>query len=302
MYLDYFELNEFPFTLTPNTKFFCTLSTHSEALNVINVSLENGEGFIKIIGEVGTGKTLLCRKLLNSLDAEKYISVYIVNPNLDCSAFYEAILKELGVPYNKKTDQHELLLALSDKLLSLYKSNKHVIVIVDEAQGLPDKTLEALRLLSNIETESSKLLHIVLFGQPELEVRLNKPKLRQLKQRIAFSYQLRRLNLREIEDYLHFRLKTAGFNYNRLFTRAAHKLLFTASTGIPRLINVLCHKALLAAYGYGEKRITAKTMLLAIKDTNGIFNMLKKRLGAYIVLAVLFLILGIEIFVVLRNM
>lgn len=302
MYLDHFELAEFPFTLTPNTRFFCTLPTYGEALNVINISLENGEGFIKVIGEVGTGKTLLCRKLLNSLDPEKYVSVYIINPDLDCRALYEAILIELEVPCDRSMDQHELLALLSAKLILLYKNHKHVVVFIDEAQGLPNKTLEALRLLSNVETESSKLLHIVLFGQPELETRLNKPKLRQLKQRITFSYYLRCLNLLEVEDYIYSRLRTAGYKHNHLFSQMAHKLLFKASAGIPRLINILCHKALLAAYGYGETTITARAMLVAIKDTDGIFNLLKKRFGAYIVLVSLFLILGIELFFTLRRM
>lgn len=300
MYLEYFELNEFPFTLTPNTGFYCALPSYNNAINLIKLSLENGEGFIKIIGEVGTGKTLLCRKILNELDPTKYVTAYIANPNLDHATLYEAIIAELGIPYLPKTKQHELLKILNNKLLELYQQNKHVVVVIDEAQVLADKLLEAIRLLSNLETESSKLLHIVLFGQPELDNRLKKVKLRQLRQRIAFSYYLTPLTQAELNDYIYHRLKAAGYKYGSLFSKTAHKLIFKATNGTPRLVNVLCHKALLACYGYGKNKVTVKSVLLAIKDTESSLSIVGKHLIYGSVLFILIATLGIEAYYALR--
>lgn len=280
MYLEYFGLNEFPFALTPNTDFYCNLLSHQEALDVALVAIKNGEGFTKIIGEVGTGKTLLCRKLLKALEPDKkYVTAYILNPNIDCVGLYETLAKELGVTIKaKKITQNSLLKLLTDKLLDIYKEGKMVVVLIDEAQALPKDTLESLRLLSNLETESKKLLHMVLFGQPELDEHLEEDNLRQLKQRITFSYYLKPLKRHELEDYINNRLLKAGYkNYGSLFSKKICDVLFRASNGIPRLINVLCHKALLAAYGFGEKKVSTKSMVLAIKDTESTKSFLKKR-------------------------
>lgn len=269
MYLNHFGFKQFPFALTPSLQFFCNLESYREALDVIMVSLSNGEGFVKITGEIGTGKTLLCRKLLDSLD-DKYISAYILNPTLDCFNLQKAIVRELGISFPDNIDQHSLLNLFTNKLIELHQANKRVIIIIDEAQVLSDDALEGLRLLSNLETESSKLIQIVLFGQPELEKRLQQPQLRQLKQRIVFSYHLNTLQPNELSAYLHFRLATAGFisTYDALFSSKAIKLLFKASRGIPRLINILCHKALLISYGYNKNRIDTREMQLAIQDTD----------------------------------
>ena len=299
MYLEYFGLNEFPFALTPNCSFYCSLTSHQEALDVLKYSIKNGEGFIKIIGEVGTGKTLLCRKLLSIFEVDaNYATAYVVNPNLDSYGLYEALANELGVETKtKKTKQNELLGILNERLLELYKQNKKVVVFIDEAQVIPFKTLESLRLLSNLETESTKLLQMVLFGQPELNQRLAKNELRQLNQRIAFSYNLRPLKRSELDEYILHRLKVAGYNsYSSLFTKKACDLLFRASRGIPRLINILCHKSLLATYGYNYKKVNFKSMLLAVKDTESAYSALKKNVYYLLLLAVLVLEIAVIFF------
>lgn len=267
MYLEHFNFKELPFSLTPNVGFFCQLKGHQEALNVLLFSLRSGEGFIKIIGEVGSGKTLLCRKLLDSL-GDNYVTAYIPNPDLNPLELRKALARELGVEFTALQDQHELLTLLNNKLLELHISGKRIAVIIDEAQALPLDSLEAVRLLTNLETQNTKLLQVVLFGQPELDQHINKPNLRQLKQRITFSYYLPLLSRDDMDTYLFHRLAIAGFTTSTLFATKARKMLYQASRGVPRIVNVLCHKALLLAYGAGEPRVTSKMMKLAIRDTD----------------------------------
>jgi MSHA biogenesis protein MshM len=296
MYLKYFNFAEFPFTLTPNTYYFCNLPSYQEALNVLLVSLRGGEGFIKIVGEVGSGKTMLCREFLDHLDDE-YVSAYIANPALDCFGLYQAIAKELSISVGENENQYSLLNLINDKLLELHRANKKVVVIIDEAQVLPDQALEGLRLLSNLETGAAKLLQIVLFGQPELDDRLKQENLRQLRQRIAFSYRLRPLNRSETEAYVNYRLVKAGNKYPALFSRKALDLLFRNTSGIPRLINILCHKALIAAFGRGKMQIDGKDMGMAIKDTESIdYSSGTNYLIAKILVLILFLLLAVNIF------
>ena len=227
MYLQHFGFNELPFSLTPNLRFFCNLEAYKEALNVIIVSLYNGEGFVKITGEVGTGKTLLCRKVLNTLDA-KYITAYISNPTLDTFDLKKAIARELEIVFTKDVDNQELLNLLTNRLIEIHKNNKQVIIIIDEAHVLSDEALEGLRLLSNLETETTKLIQIILVGQPELNKRLQKPHLRNLKQRIVFSYHLPTLRNKELLTYVSLRLNAAGYDgtHDTLFAPKALKLLF----------------------------------------------------------------------------
>lgn len=272
MYLKHFGFNEFPFSITPNLHFFCDLTAYKEALNVILVSLHNNEGFVKITGEVGTGKTLLCRKLLNSLD-NNYVTAYIYNPSLDTFNLQKAITQELGISVPENISNHKLLDLLTNQLIELHHNNKHVVIIIDEAHALSDQTLEGLRFLSNLETESCKLLQIVLVGQPELDHRLNKQHLRQLKHRIIFSYRLPTLrNKKELLSYICFRLSSAGYNNtcDSLFSPKAIKLLFKSSRGIPRLINIICHKALLITYSYDKKKIDASAIKIAVNDTESV--------------------------------
>jgi MSHA biogenesis protein MshM len=267
MYLEHFKFKELPFTITPNVGFFCNLKGHQEALNTVLFSLRSGEGFIKIIGEVGAGKTLLCRKLLDSLDQD-FITAYIPNPDLNPIELRKALASELELELPSLQDQHELLSLINNRLLTLHKEGKRIVLFIDEAQALPAESLETLRLLTNLETETTKLLQVVLFGQPELDERLNQSNFRQLKQRISFSYYLPLMSREDLDSYLFHRLATAGHTYSSLFTKKARDLLFQASNGVPRIVNILCHKALIAAYGRGDAQVTPKAMRLAVQDTD----------------------------------
>ena len=267
MYQEFFKLAALPFSLLPNTQFFCQLKGHQEALNTLLFCINSGEGFIKIVGEVGSGKTLLCRKLLESLTDDKFETVYIPNPDLSPIELRKAFARELGLDPSKWQDQHELLTAIYQHLIHLSAKGKQVVFIVDEAQALSDESLETIRLLTNLETEHTRLLQVILFGQPELDLRLREPHLRQLMQRISFSYSLSLMNKAELDVYLHHRLAVAGYTHNNLFTKKARKLLFRASRGIPRIVNIISHKALLVAYGRGEHQVNHEIIQLAVDDT-----------------------------------
>ena len=271
MYLEHFRFRELPFTLTPNVSFFCHLKGHEEALKTVLFSLRSGEGFIKVVGEVGSGKTLLCRKLLESIEAE-FVTAYIPNPDLSSIELRRAFARELGIDPSLLHDQHELITHINNQLLHLHASGRKVVLLLDEAQALPPESLEALRLLTNLETKTTKLLQIVLFGQPELDERLNQNNLRQLKQRISFSYYLPTLTREDLDTYVFHRLATAGHTYGTLFSKKSRDILYRASRGVPRLVNILCHKALLVAYGRGDGNISHKVMRMAIQDTEAVSN------------------------------
>jgi len=270
MYLEHFGMQELPFSITPDTSYFYNSGSYQEALNVLLVALKSGEGFIKITGEVGTGKTLLCRKLLNILAPNEFVTAYIPNPCLTPAGLRMALADELGVDYARNQGQHRLLKLITDRLIELNAQGKRVVLLMDEAQALPDDSLEALRLLTNLETEKSKLLHVVLFGQPELDERLADPGLRQLRQRITFSYGLRSIDRDNLGGYLAHRLLVAGYHGKPLFTHEALEQLFRASRGIPRLVNILAHKTLMAAYGRGASNILDEHVSLAVADTEGV--------------------------------
>jgi MSHA biogenesis protein MshM len=269
MYLEHFGMQEMPFSITPDTSYFFNSGSYQEALNVLLVALKSGEGFIKITGEVGTGKTLLCRKLLNMLPAAEFVTAYIPNPCLTPAGLRMALADELGVEYARNLGQHRLLKLISDRLIELNAAGRRVVLLLDEAQALPDDSMEALRLLTNLETEKSKLLQVVLFGQPELDQRLAESKLRQLRQRITFAYFLRSIDRDGLAGYLAHRLLVAGYHGKPLFTKDALELLYRASRGIPRLINILAHKTLMAAYGRGASSIDDQYVSLAAADTEG---------------------------------
>jgi MSHA biogenesis protein MshM len=266
MYRAHFGLREPPFGITPDTSFAFSCTAHQEALNTLLVSITNGEGFIKITGEVGTGKTLLCRRFLSTLD-ERFVSAYIPNPFLDPKALMQAFAEELRAPVAPDADQHQLLKHLNHTLLEIARLGKRVVVCLDEAQAMPLETLEALRLLTNLETEKRKLMQVVLFGQPELDDKLADDSVRQLRQRITFEYHLGALTKPELLLYLAHRLRVAGYTGPPLFTRGAVNALYTSTGGIPRLINILAHKALLLVYGEGGHEVNRRHVQVAARDT-----------------------------------
>ena len=269
MYEQFFGLKEKPFSLTPDTEYFYRYRGHQEALNVLLVALRNGEGFVRVSGEVGTGKTLLCRQLLKLLQ-DDCATVYLPNPLLTPLELYQAISHDLQLDFPEDASMQRLLQGIFSELVRLRKIKRPLIVLIDEAQVMPHRSLEALRLLSNLETEKAKLLHIIFFAQPEFELRLAKADLRQLSQRITFSYTLKALHRLELAAYLGHRLQVAGFQGKSPFTPAAVQLLHRASHGVPRLINLLAHKTLLVAYGKGVRNINRKMVTAAVKDTSGL--------------------------------
>ena len=268
MYLRHFALREFPFSITPDTSFFFSSAGSQEALNTLLVAARMGEGFIKITGEVGTGKTLLCRKLMSSLGRD-FCVAYIPNPYLEPIALFMELASELGIQLEPGANfnQHHLLRRLTLRLVELTGQGKRVVICLDEAQAMPIETLEALRLLTNLETEKRKLLQVIIFGQPELEDKLNHPSIRQLKQRITFDYHLAPLTGSELDYYLHHRLVVAGFKGGRLFDSSATWLLERRTRRIPRLVNIVAHKSLLSAYGKGKRRVGFFDVLAATNDT-----------------------------------
>lgn len=271
MYARYFGLRELPFGITPDTGYYFAHARQQEALNMLLAAVRMGEGFLKVTGEVGTGKTLLCRKFLAVLAAdERFATAYIQNPYLEPLALIEAIAAELSLPLVQGQGQHALLTSLTQHLVSSYALGRRVVLCLDEAQAMPTETLESLRLISNLETEKCKLIQIVLFGQPELDERLQERSVRQLRQRIAFSCRLAPLSLSDTDDYLRHRLHVAGYDGPTLFNKSAVRILFRASNGVPRLANILAHKALMAAYGEGSALVRGHHMRLACADTESI--------------------------------
>lgn len=266
MYKAHFGLRELPFGITPDTSFFFACSNYQEALNTLLIAVKNGEGFIKITGEVGIGKTLLCRKFMSSLD-KGFVTAYIPNPYLEPRSLMLALADELEIPQEKDVDQHQLLKAINYRLLVLAREGKRPVLCLDEAQAMPVESLEALRLLTNLETEKRKLLQIVMFGQPELDRKLQQDVIRQLNQRITFHYHLGPLSRDDMEFYLAHRLTVAGFTGSRLFSRSAVHALYAASRGTPRLVNILAHKALMLTFGEGKQEVDARHVKAAARDT-----------------------------------
>ncbi len=287
MYLQHFGLREAPFNLTPDTSFFFACSSYQEALNTLLVAARNGEGFIKITGEVGNGKTLLCRKFLATLNQgrkattpigtqdqaaisalePRFITAYIPNPYLEPNSLLLALAEEFRVPLEKDTDQHRLLKSLTHTLLDCARNGQRALVCLDEAQAMPLESLEVLRLLTNLETEKRKLLQVVLFGQPELNERLRHHSIRQLRQRISFQYDLQGLRRNELDRYLRHRLAVAGFAGETLFSAGAVGKLQRITAGTPRLVNIVAHKALMLAFSEGRQQVFGRHIRDAAADT-----------------------------------
>tara|TARA_R110001583_G_scaffold26571_1_gene95699 strand:+ start:13245 stop:14150 length:906 start_codon:yes stop_codon:yes gene_type:complete len=266
IYLEHFGLKKAPFLLTADPHFYIDFIPHKEALEVITTALGFGESILKITGEVGTGKTLLCNKLQVEL-ADQYLICNIDNVYLNPHELRSLLANKIGIEKSELDEPFLLTEKIKERLLALLAEGTKVLVLIDEAQALPETTLEALRLFSNLEIDEQKLLQVVLFGQPELDVRLADKKLRQLRQRITFSYQLRALSETEIEHYISERLKQAGYRGARLFSENVCHKISKASRGIPRLINVLAHKILILSYGQQDYKITTALVKEAVADT-----------------------------------
>jgi MSHA biogenesis protein MshM len=272
MYLRHFSLREAPFSITPDTAFFYPHEGAQAALNTMLVALRSGEGFIKIVGEVGCGKTVLCRQLLRILAGE-CVTAYIPNPDMGPDDLLLALAAELDVSLPEGASRHQTLNALRDCLMNHAHANRRVVVCIDEAQAVPLRTVESLRLLSNLETEKRKLLQLVLLGQPELDEKLSRPEIRQLLQRITFSEHLGPMAARRVPSYLEYRLATAALNAAtdvKVFEPAAAALLAEYSAGVPRLVNVLAHKCMMLAFGENEHRVGPRHVRLAAADTPGV--------------------------------
>lgn len=266
MYRLHFGLRELPFSLTPDTAFFFAHNGAQTALNTLLVALRSGEGFVKIVAEVGCGKTLLCRRLLAALAAECE-TAYVPNPALDARTMLLAVCDELAIDIEPSESAHRVGKELRRCLLGHARAGRRVVLIIDEAQCIPDETVEVLRLMSNIETEKRKLLQIVLFGQPELDDKLAQPHLRQLLQRITFSDRIEPMRIEEVGAYVAFRLKVAGAADPQIFSEPAIRELSRRSGGIPRLVNVIAHKAMMLAFGEGSALVDARHVSIASDDT-----------------------------------
>lgn len=264
MYLDHFGLNQSPFKITPNTGFFYIGGNRGAILDALLYAITHGEGIVKVTGEIGTGKTMLCR-MLESMLPDNVEAIYLANPSLNRDEVFHAIASELGLATEGKRGG-EIMRLMQDYLIEKHSTGKQVVLLVEEAQAMPLDTLEEIRLLSNLETAHHKLLQIVLFGQPELDENLGLPRMRQLKERITHSFAVKPLTGKEIPEYLMFRMRAAGYRGPDIFSAGAIKLIANASRGITRRINILSDKALLAAFSLNTYYIKPKHVKAAIKD------------------------------------
>lgn len=267
MYLKYFSLTEQPFNMTPDPRFFYFSKKHEDALSNLLFGISERKGFITITGEIGTGKTTLCRLLLNRLDKKVKTSL-IFNPNLTTIELLQAINQDFGIE-SKSISKKELVDALNAFLLGVLKRGDNAVLIIDEAQNLTPECLEEVRMLSNLETDRDKLLQIILVGQPELRKKLELERLKQLNQRIALRYHLEPFDPKEAKAYILHRLKIAGGDDKVFFTQQALDKVHEFSQGTPRLINLLCDKVLLAAFVADTKTVSNQIVDSAIKELRG---------------------------------
>jgi MSHA biogenesis protein MshM len=267
IYLDHFGLDESPFGITPDTGFIYASPAHQEALATVQLAVRSGEGFVKVTGEVGTGKTLLCRALLLAFQATpETVTAYVPNPRLTPREMLRVLATELGLSFNRRSASRDIYEIVETGLMQLAQAGRNVVLCIDEAQAMPIETLESLRLLSNIETGKRKLLQVVLFGQPELDAVLSLPECRSLASRIAFSARLLPLSDGDFRHYLQHRLRIAGWRGPDVFTPLARWLLRWASGGVPRRANILAHKGLMLAYGDGVHRVGLGHAWAAARD------------------------------------
>lgn len=270
VYLDYYGLNEPPFNITPNPRFLFFSAKHREALNHLLYGVRERKGFVQLTGEVGAGKTTLCRALLEQL-GKNYSTALILNPALDPDQLVKSIANEFGLN-GKGLDRLETLAEINSFLLKQMELGRETVLIIDEAQNLTNELLEQVRLLSNLETDDRKLLQIVLMGQPELRDRLNNPALRQLRQRITVRYHLSPLRRVEVSQYVQHRLMICGATRPPYFTVPAVWRVYCYSKGIPRLVNAVCDKCLLAGFVQQRPQIDYSLVGTAIRELEGKIN------------------------------
>lgn len=264
LYLEHFGLREPPFRITPHTDFFFTGANRGPTLDALVYAITQDEGIVKVTGEVGSGKTMLCRMLLERLPCNVE-SLYLANPSLSRTEILGAIADELGIPADGSTT-HSMIRALQDALVQRYAEGKRVVLLIDEAHAMPTESLEEIRLLSNLESKATKLLQIALFAQPEIEDRLAASDMRQLRERITQHFNLSPLKSSEVGSYLEFRLRAAGYHGPNPFTERAVEQIARTSEGLSRRINILADKGLLAAYSSGTHKVDHSEVQIATKD------------------------------------
>ncbi len=271
MYLEFYGLKENPFNVTSDPNFLYLSHTHKEALDHLLYGINHRKGFIEITGEIGAGKTTICRALLNQLGSKTKTS-FILNSNLPEIQLLEAILNDFGIAPERRS-KGAFLRQLNRFLLEQLSRGNNAVLIIDEAQNLRSSTLEAVRLLSNIETEKEKLLQIVLVGQPQLRNKLNSPELLQLRQRISVRFHIRALERNEVQQYIEHRLNVAGPAGGTTFTPGAIDHIYQYSRGVPRIINVVCDKALLLGFVRGTRSIEHDLIRKCIEELEGQFDL-----------------------------
>ncbi len=268
MYKDFFGFSEMPFHVTPNPRFLFLSPTHEEALQHLRYGIEDQKGFIVLTGEVGCGKTTLCRKLLEELEAREAVdTALLLNPRISETQLLRGIMKELGEE-SRARSKSDLLDKMNDCLLQRIDDGREIVLIIDEAQNLSFEVMEMLRLLSNLETYDRKLLQIILLGQPELNAKLREDRLRQFRQRVLVHYDLKPLKVDEVELYIRHRLSLAGSNGRPHFTARAVRSVAHHSLGIPRMVNNICDKALLSVYIRNGVEVNWWDVRRALKDIN----------------------------------